>query len=95
MPSALRDPRNDELVDSLERRPLLETPFMEAWPAVSPDGRWIAYTSMEAGRGETYVASFPDLAGRKRVSLEGGRQDLEGGRLRHAAIAVKAQVSSD
>jgi hypothetical protein len=61
-------------IDSLERRPLLETPFMVAWPAVSPDGRWIAYTSLEAGREETYVASFPDLAGRKRVSLEGGDQ---------------------
>ena len=59
-------------LDSMERRPLLATPAHEISPQVSPDGRWIAFTSDETGREEVYVASFPDLTGRKRVSAEGG-----------------------
>ena len=35
-------------------------------PATSPDGRWIAYQSYESGSGEIYVASYPDLLGKKR-----------------------------
>ena len=56
-------PRSGDLwivdVNSLERRPLLETPSSETSPEISPDGRWIAYTSQESGRAEIYVASFP------------------------------------
>jgi Tol biopolymer transport system component/predicted Ser/Thr protein kinase len=37
----------------------LGTPFHEAEPAFSPDGRWIAYTSVESGRFEVYVRPFP------------------------------------
>ena len=42
-------------------------------PALSPDGRWIAYASVESGREEVYVRPFPD-AGRARwqVSVAGG-----------------------
>jgi tricorn protease-like protein len=44
--------------------------------AVSPDGRWIAYTSDESGRYEIYVQPFPNrAAGRKHtVSTGGGTQ---------------------
>jgi eukaryotic-like serine/threonine-protein kinase len=34
--------------------------FNLAHPAISPDGRWMAYDSDEAGRVEVYVQSFPD-----------------------------------
>jgi Tol biopolymer transport system component len=61
-------------VKTLERRRLLETPFDERDVQLSPDGRWLAYSSDESGREEVYVASFPDLAGRRRVSAEGGDQ---------------------
>jgi Tol biopolymer transport system component len=41
---------------------------------LSPDGRWIAYTSDESGRFETYVRQFPPADASWRVSLEGGTQ---------------------
>ena len=31
-------------------------PFQEQNPAISPDGRWLAYQSNESGRYEVYVA---------------------------------------
>ena len=34
--------------------------FNLAHPAISPDGRWMAYDSDEAGRVEVYVQSFPN-----------------------------------
>jgi len=42
-------------------------------PSLSPDVRWIAYTSDRSGRREVYVAPFPDPAGlERRISLDGG-----------------------
>jgi serine/threonine-protein kinase len=40
---------------------------------ISPDGRWLAYASNDAGRSEIYVRPFPDVnAGRWQVSTAGG-----------------------
>ena len=48
-------------------------PFFEARPALSPDGRWIAYQSGESARAEVYVRPFPDVdRGRWQVSTDGG-----------------------
>jgi serine/threonine-protein kinase len=56
-------------------RPLLNTRFDESGPAVSPDGKWLAYQSSETGRLEVYVRPFPDVEGGKvRVSTEGGSE---------------------
>ena len=45
----------------------------QAYPEVSPDGRWLAYTSTESGRPEIYVQSFPSPGGGKwQVSKDGG-----------------------
>jgi serine/threonine-protein kinase len=42
-------------------------------PAVSPDGKWIAYSSDELGRTEVYARSFPDTkASQRKVSVAGG-----------------------
>ena len=41
---------------------------------LSPDERWIAYNSVESGRWEVYVASFPSFGGKQRVSSGGGCQ---------------------
>jgi len=40
-------------------RPFVDTRFVEAGGAISPDGRWAAYTSYESGRSEVYVRAFP------------------------------------
>jgi hypothetical protein len=52
--------------------PYLCTPFNEGGGDVSPDGRWLAYTSDETGRFEIYVRSFPEPGERYRVSTTGG-----------------------
>jgi len=53
--------------------PLLTTPAREVSPALSPDGRWLAYESDESGTSEIYVRPFPDVASaRWQISLNGG-----------------------
>jgi len=53
--------------------PLLTSPAREVSPALSPDGRWLAYESDESGTSEVYVRPFPDVASaRWQVSLSGG-----------------------
>jgi Tol biopolymer transport system component len=52
--------------------PLLQTRFDERNPQVSPDGRWMAYSSNETGRSEIYIRPFPDGEGRIQVSVNGG-----------------------
>ena len=52
--------------------PLIQTPAREQSPAISPDGRWLAYASDESGRSEVYVQRFPDFLGRQQVSVESG-----------------------
>jgi Tol biopolymer transport system component len=39
---------------------------------VSPDGRWLAYTSTESGTQEIYLTTFPDAKGKWRVSTDTG-----------------------
>ena len=57
-----------------EPTPLFAGSYRELNPAVSPDGRWIAYASDETGRYEIYVRPFPDVsAARWQVSINGGR----------------------
>ena len=49
------------LMDMARQRrvvPLLSTPFHEANPAFSPNGRWLAFTSNESGRAELYIQAF-------------------------------------
>ena len=41
---------------------LLGGPASEGSPAISPDGRWLAYVSDESGTFEVYVWPFPDVA---------------------------------
>lgn len=39
---------------------------------ISPDGRWLAYTSSESGKSEVYVQPYPGPGARTRVSTSGG-----------------------
>jgi Tol biopolymer transport system component len=53
-------------------RPFLATPANEFWPAFSPDGRWLAYTSDESGRWEVYMRPYPAGGPPTQVSAGGG-----------------------
>jgi serine/threonine protein kinase len=57
-----------------ERKPIpyLRTRFGEVACSISPDGRWMAYTSDVTGNAEIYVRSFPRPAGENRVTHAGG-----------------------
>lgn len=52
--------------------PYVRSPFNESAAAVSPDGRWLAYTSDESGREEIYVDRFPRPGTRVRLTADGG-----------------------
>jgi serine/threonine-protein kinase len=57
--------------------PFAQTVANEVQPALSPDGRWMAYASDESGIYEVYVRPFPDAAGGKwQISSGGGKIPL-------------------
>jgi Tol biopolymer transport system component len=56
--------------------PFLDSPFSERYPYLSPDGRWLAYTSNESNREEVYVRPFPGPGPKYLISSEGGREPL-------------------
>ena len=82
--------------------PIVDTVFSEAFGAISPNGKWLAYQSNQGGHGEVYVQAFDGLSsGTKRrwqISKAGGglprwRMDgaelfflTEDGRMMSAAI---------
>ncbi len=80
---------------------LSNSPFDEQNPQVSPDGRWLAYTSDETGNYEIYVQSFSSDgklgADKKRVSTAGGKLPVwrrDGGELFFVAADGQMMASS-
>jgi len=65
-----------ELGEKATATVFLQTPFNERNSRVSPDGRWIAYTSDESGRDEIYVQSFPEPGAKVQVSAGGADQPV-------------------
>jgi len=53
-------------------RMLLTWSFDELRAVVSPDGRWLAYSSNESGQSEVYVRPLEGAGTRRQVSLQGG-----------------------
>lgn len=51
---------------------LLRTDFAESDVAFSPDGRWLAYTSDEAGSVDVYLQPWPATGQKWRISSGGG-----------------------
>jgi len=76
-------------VESARAEMLFDSEFDRGSPALSPNGRWIAYASDESGRPEIYVQPFPDIDdGKWQVSIDGGRHPVwtpDGRRLFYAA----------
>lgn len=56
--------------------PLLDTEFSESFPAFSPDGRWLAYTSDETGEREVFVRPYPLTTAKYQISEHGGTKPL-------------------
>jgi Tol biopolymer transport system component len=56
--------------------PILSTQFHECYPALSPDGRWLAYASDESGQFEVYVRPFPGPGPKTIVSQNGGSEPV-------------------
>ena len=48
----------------------LRTPAHEGQAKLSPNGRWMAYTSNESGKDQVYVQSFPQARGKWLISGE-------------------------
>jgi serine/threonine-protein kinase len=84
-----------------EPRALLATAFVESRPALSPDGRWLAYESDETGQREIYVRPYPEVdSGKWQVSTAGGMQPLwspDGSRLYYLAEEelMEAEVTTE
>ncbi|MGH9257649.1 MAG: TolB family protein [Vicinamibacterales bacterium] len=57
-------------------RPILKTPAYEGSGRLSPDSRWIVYSSNESGRMEVFIAPFPQVDRKLQVSTEGGTQPV-------------------
>lgn len=53
-------------------RPVIRTPFNERLGQLSPDVRFLAYTSNETGREEVYVVNFPETTVKTQISTDGG-----------------------
>jgi eukaryotic-like serine/threonine-protein kinase len=54
--------------------PFLHSEFDESQGQVSPDGKWIAYVSDEAGAPQICITSFPTPSGIQQISSAGGIQ---------------------
>ena len=55
---------------------IVQSPFNDASPAVSPDGRWLAFWSDESGRPEVYVQRLSGPADKRPVSTDGGTEPV-------------------
>lgn len=51
---------------------LIRAPGMQRFPSVSPDGRYIAYSSNESGIEQVYLSTFPKPTGKWQVSVSDG-----------------------
>ena len=68
----------DGAADEGQRMPraLIRAPGNQKNPAISHNGRWIAYESDESGQSEIYVDRFPELGDRTTISVGGGDEPL-------------------
>ena len=57
-------------------RPFVATSADEETPRLSPDGRWLAYSSDETGRYEVYVRPLSTPGGRVQISAGGGAEPV-------------------
>jgi dipeptidyl aminopeptidase/acylaminoacyl peptidase len=86
--------------------PYLTTPFDESEASLSPNGRWLAYTSNESGSYQVIVRSFPDPSrDTRQISTQGGAHPRWRGdgreiyyldpNRRIVAVAIRAEQNLD
>ena len=82
----------------------LRTPFNESSPRLSPDDRWVAFTSDENGADQIYVTTFPKAGRRYPVSTDlgtnarwsaDGKEILFRSRLRLMAATFSVSTSGE
>ena len=61
---------------SEDPRVFRDTPALETQPSVSPNGRWLAYTSDRSGEAEILVEPFPVSGVATQVSARGGTEPV-------------------
>ncbi len=84
--------------------PVLRTPAVETHPALSPDGKWLAYETSVTGRPEVFVQPFVESPGaedgrgrRWQISTQGGsraRWSADGRQLFFIALNDASILSS-
>jgi len=55
-------------------RTILKEPYLVEHVRVSPNGKWVAYTSVESARPRVHLASFPSFNDRRQISNDAGMQ---------------------
>jgi Tol biopolymer transport system component len=70
----------------------LNTAAQEREPMFSSDGRWLAYTSNEAGHDEVYVRPFRGPGGRQLVSTGGGVMPTWSRKKRELLYVINGQI---
>ncbi len=87
-----QDPKTDfdiyrmDLQGDRKLVPVLNSPAAERYADLSPDGKWLAYTSNETGTNELFVTAFPVPGSRWQVSsggTSGGSWSRDGKNLRY------------
>ena len=71
------------------------TTAAEVSPRISPNGKWLAYTSNESGRSEVYVQSVTEPKGRYLISNAGGFEPqwrADGKELFYSELATPARI---
>jgi Tol biopolymer transport system component len=73
-----QNPKNCDLMllpaDGSKPRPFLTSPASKVNGQISPDGKWVAYASDEAGDWEVYVTTFPGANGKWQISSGNGTE---------------------
>jgi serine/threonine protein kinase/Tol biopolymer transport system component len=59
-------------IASRKMTPVVNGPGDDVAPALSPDGKWLAYVSTESGAPEVYLTAFPSGEGKWQPTQEGG-----------------------
>jgi Tol biopolymer transport system component len=79
---------------SRPKQPLLSSRTWGSNASFAPDGRWLAYESVEDGRMEVFIRPFPEGDERIQVSTGGGEQPVWSGKTNEIFYIANGAVSA-